>query len=197
MLSIPGTAMLTRDSIPPSFIKRFPNGTPNHGVLAAFLTHADTDTLQDIEPWRKVWPSFREFQDTIPLLWTKRLRSSSSSTFTEPSVLPPSISGRWNTFRKTPAGADYESIYQNLLPQQETRFRKCWEYVISAFPETDPDTFAYYYHIVNSRSFYYVSSIGEEPEDWNDAVGMVPFADYFNHADDAVCVCFRFLHLFQ
>ncbi|PLN79104.1 ribosomal N-lysine methyltransferase [Aspergillus taichungensis] len=181
MLSIPRTAMLTRDSIPASFVEQFPKATPNHGILAAFLTHADTNILQDLQPWRNVWPSFREFQDTIPLLWTDRLRASSSS------VLPPSISGRWNTFRKTPAGADYESIYQNLLPQQEKRFRNSWEYVVSAFPETDPDAFAYYYHIVNSRSFYYVSSIGEEPEDWNDAVGMVPFADYFNHADDAPC----------
>lgn len=33
----------------------------------------------------------------------------------------------------------------------------------------------------------------DEPEDWNDAIGMVPFADYFNHVDDAVglslCLC--------
>ncbi|PKY05564.1 ribosomal N-lysine methyltransferase [Aspergillus campestris IBT 28561] len=187
MLSIPRTAMLTRDSIPSSFVEQFPKDTPNHGILAAFLTHADKDTLQDIDPWRKVWPSFRDFQDTIPLLWPDRLRTSSSTSWSGPSLLPPSISGRWNTFRKTPAGADYESTYQNLLPQQEKRFRNSWECVVSAFPGTDPDAFAYYYHIVNSRSFYYVSSLGEEPEDWNDAVGMVPFADYFNHVDDAPC----------
>lgn len=191
ILSIPRAAMLTRDSIPPSFVEQFPENTPNHGLLAAYLTHASTDALQDIEPWRKVWPSFRDFQDTIPLLWPDRLRASSSTSWSGPSLLPPSISGRWNSFRKTPAGADYESTYQNLLPQQEKRVRKAWEYVVSAFPETNPGTFAYYYFIVNSRSFYYVSSPGDESEDWNDDVGMVSFADYFNHVDDAVCACFE------
>jgi len=37
------------------------------------------------------------------------------------------------------------------------------------------------------RSFFYVSPGKDEPEDWNDAIALVPFADYFNHDDKAPC----------
>jgi hypothetical protein len=39
---------------------------------------------------------------------------------------------------------------------------------------------------VNTRSFYWIGLGQEAPEDPNDAMGLVPFADYFNHADVAV-----------
>jgi hypothetical protein len=40
---------------------------------------------------------------------------------------------------------------------------------------------------VNTRSFYWIGEGQETPEDPNDAMGLVPFADYFNHADVTVC----------
>ena len=197
MLTVPVNLMLTIDSIPSSFTSQFPSGTSIHGILAAFLTHADPALLKDVDPWRRVWPSFDEFEDSMPVLWPEHLRvsnssygassSSSSSSSSERKVLlPPSISGKWNSFSKEPVGADYETRYQNLLSQQEKRLQDAWAHVVTVYPKTEWKSFAYYWCIINSRSFYYVSPGKDEPEDWNDAIGMVPFADYFNHDDDAV-----------
>ncbi|PYH41609.1 ribosomal N-lysine methyltransferase [Aspergillus saccharolyticus JOP 1030-1] len=209
MLRVPVSAMLTIDSIPSSFVEQFPAGTSIHCILSAFLAHGDAAWLQKLDPWRKVWPEFCEFEETMPVLWPKHLRqsnaavqstpndddssSSSSSSSSTPSsspvssLLPPSISGLWNTFKKEPVGVDYETRYQNLLSQQEQRLQSAWTHVRTVYPETDWRTFAYYWCIINSRSFYYVSPGKDEPEDWNDAIAMVPFADYFNHADDDEC----------
>ncbi|PYI21046.1 ribosomal N-lysine methyltransferase [Aspergillus violaceofuscus CBS 115571] len=202
MLSVPVSAMLTIDSIPASFVEQFPSRTSIHCILAAFLSHGDASLLQELEPWRKVWPNFREFEDTMPVLWPEHLRRSnsafekatsdsssetSSSSTAPPSLLPPSISGLWNTFQPEPVGVDYETRYQNLLAQQENRLQTAWTHMRTVYPEIEWSTFVYYWFIINSRSFYYVSPGKEEPEDWNDAIAMVPFADYFNHDDDAAC----------
>ncbi|PYH85959.1 ribosomal N-lysine methyltransferase [Aspergillus uvarum CBS 121591] len=201
MLSVPVSAMLTIDSIPASFVEQFPSGASIHCILAAFLSHGDASLLQELEPWRKVWPNFREFEDTMPVLWPEHLRrsnsafekatsdssSETSSSTAPPSLLPPSISGLWNSFQQEPVGVDYETRYQNLLAQQENRLQAAWAHVRKVYPEIEWSTFAYYWSVINSRSFYYVSPGKEEPEDWNDAIAMVPFADYFNHDDDAAC----------
>ncbi|RAH53412.1 ribosomal N-lysine methyltransferase [Aspergillus piperis CBS 112811] len=203
MLTIPVDLMLTIDSIPSSFTSQFPAGTSIHGILAAFLTHGDPALLKDFDAWRSVWPSFDEFEDSMPVLWPAHLRVSNSSyeANANPSspekqdqhqnrgkvLLPPSISGEWNTFSKVPVGVDYDTRYQNLLSQQEKRLKNAWANVLKVYPETEWKMFAYYWCIINSRSFYYVSPGKDEPEDWNDAIGMVPFADYFNHVDDAAC----------
>ncbi|PYI02772.1 ribosomal N-lysine methyltransferase [Aspergillus sclerotiicarbonarius CBS 121057] len=193
MLTVPVNLMLTIDSIPSSFTSQFPSGTSIHGILAAFLTHGDPALLKDVDPWRKVWPSFDEFEDSMPVLWPEHLRVSNSSYGASSSssqrkvLLPPSISGDWNSFSKEPVGVDYDTRYQNLLSQQEKRLKDAWAHVVTVYPETEWKTFAYYWCIINSRSFYYVSPGKDEPEDWNDAIGMVPFADYFNHVDDAAC----------
>ncbi|KAL3467795.1 hypothetical protein BJX64DRAFT_123332 [Aspergillus heterothallicus] len=199
MLSIPVKLMLTIDSIPAEFVRRFPEGTSIHGILAAFLTHGDPELLSELDVWRGVWPDWEEFQNSMPVFWPKHLRASNSAyasaqgTEAEsdvgPALLPPSISGLWNYLpnqgQRTPPA--YETRYQNLLAQQEKRLRTAWDSVVAVFPQTDWETFAYNWSIINSRSFYYISPGGEEPEDWNDAIGMVPYADYFNHVDDAEC----------
>ncbi|THC99943.1 hypothetical protein EYZ11_000522 [Aspergillus tanneri] len=183
--------MLTIDSIPPRFVDRFLGGSSIHGILAAFLTHGDGDTRERLEAWQKTWPSLQEFEDNMPMLWPEHLRASHSvpKSSSRRSVLPPSISGMWNTFKKIPVNMGYETRYQDLLAQQEKRFNDAWGDVLSAFPNTDWKTFTYNWLIVNSRSFYYTSPGKGEPEDWNDAIALVPFADYFNHEDDAVGAC--------
>ncbi|KAL4931982.1 uncharacterized protein BDV17DRAFT_301531 [Aspergillus undulatus] len=217
MLSIPVNLMLTVDSIPKEFVSLFPEGTPVQGILAAFLTHGNKEDqsqiLKEMSLWRSVWPAWEEFEQSMPIFWTGRLRVSNLRGFQSHSqdgdpdsnvagtatrsLLPLSITGHQNgspnqhqqsnfKFNSNPS---YETRYQNLLPQQETRFRKAWDSVVSVFPETETNrkTFAYNWAIINSRSFYYVSPGEDEPEDWNDAIAMVPFADYFNHDDDAAC----------
>ncbi|KAL2819180.1 hypothetical protein BJX63DRAFT_382647 [Aspergillus granulosus] len=192
--------MLTIDSIPAKFIDQFPEGTSIHGILAAFLTHGDPELLSELDVWRGVWPDWEEFESSMPIFWPKHLRASNStyessspedSQHTEafPIILPPSISGLWNSppHQSQQAPTPYETRYQNLLAQQEKRLKAAWDSVISVFPGTDWKSFAYNWSIINSRSFYYVSPGKEEPADWNDAIGMVPYADYFNHVDDAEC----------
>ena len=191
MLTVPQTAMLSIDSIPSSFVDLFPEGASVHGILAAYLTHGDAKALKEIDAWRNVWPNWQELEDSTPILWPTHLRRSNSAFEDEdnsstPSLLPPSVSGLWNSFEKVPVDINYDTRYQNMLAQEEKRLRHAWEQVLSVFPKTEWKTFAYYWLIINSRSFYYISPGKGEPEDWNDAIAMVPYADYFNHEDNAV-----------
>ena len=87
---------------------------------------------------------------------------------------------------KEPVHVEYETKYQNLLARQEKRLQDAWTNVVSVLPDTDWDTFSYHWLILNTRSFFYVKDGEKPPEDWNDAIALVPFADYFNHVDDAV-----------
>jgi hypothetical protein len=169
-----------------------------HGLITAFLTHGDPGHLKRFELWRKVWPSRQEFEEGIPALWPERLRVSNSKFrghrdhHPHPVVLPPSISGLWNSMRRKPVEQEYESKHQNLLAQQEKRLQDAWKNVVAVFPDTDWETYSYYWLVVNTRSFFYLRPGDEPPEDRNDAVALVPFADYFNHVDGAVrsTLCF-------
>jgi hypothetical protein len=58
------------------------------------------------------------------------------------------------------------------------------------FPETDWEAFSYHWLIVNTRSFFYLMPGQEPPEDRNDAMALLPLADYFNHSDVACNVKF-------
>ncbi|KAL4903181.1 hypothetical protein BDW74DRAFT_186502 [Aspergillus multicolor] len=218
MLSVPVALMLTRDSIPESFVTLFPKDVTNHALLVAFLCHGDSKSQPGLDVWKSVWPTWEDFETSMPVFWPGWLSGSSSNPEATAqiqdlnaesssrldsnsklspnlSLLPPSISGHWNTIRNqnpesnSEPGPNYthETRYQNLIPRQGKRLLDTWEAVRSVFPETDWKSFAYNWAIINSRSFYYLSPGKEEPGDWNDAIGMVPFADYFNHADDAAC----------
>ncbi|GFF52729.1 SET domain protein [Aspergillus udagawae] len=191
MITVPLDLMITIDSIPASFIKQFPTGTSIHGILAAFLTEGDHEFLKRWDLWRRVWPSRKDFEDSMPILWPANLRRSNSefqqTPCERPFLLPPSASGIWNSFETSQKGRKFESKSQNLLAQQEKRLQDAWRNVLTVFPNMDWDKFSFHWLILNTRSFYYVKPGQEPPEDWNDAIGLVPFADYFNHSDDADC----------
>jgi hypothetical protein len=186
--------MYTIDCVPVSFVNKFLDGISIHGLLAAFLTHGDPKLLEKYSLWKAVWPTRQDFADGMPLLWPERLRSPPSSTESpNPQVfLPPSISGQWNTLRKKPLDEVYETSHQNLLPAMEKRLQDAWNSVRAVFPETDWETYSYFWLIVNTRSFYYLMPDEEPPEDRNDAMALVPFADYFNHSDVSVGYPFFF-----
>lgn len=194
MVEVPRSAMLSVDVIPVSFVNLF-NGISTHGLIAAFLTHGDPNTLKKYDLWKATWPDLADLEEGMPLLWPERLGGANLkdsegviNTNRHPSsiVLPPSASGLWNTFRKKPLVEEYETKHQNLLSQQEKRLQDAWRDVITAFPDTNWTTFFYHWLIVNTRSFYYLMPGETPPEDKNDAMALVPFADYFNHSDDAV-----------
>lgn len=181
--------MLTIDCVPRTFIEILPEGTSIHGILAAFLTNGDPHILTKWDSWRRTWPNFQSFRDCMPILWLESLQTSTcmadKKLGSKYGFLPPAFGFR-NIVSENPMANDREEIYQNILANQEKRAQAAWECVLQAFPDTDWETFCYHWLIINTRSFYYVTPGKEEPKDWNDAVGLVPIADYFNHADDAV-----------
>lgn len=181
--------MFTPNSISATFVNKFPDNIPVHALYAAFFTNGDPAELEHYEPWRKTWPSREDFEDGMPILWPSFLRglSGSDDSSSKQTLLPPSISGSWTSIRKGKSECDYETTHQNLLAQQETRLRDAWDAVVAVFPETDWETFSYHWLIVNTRSFFFLMPGEEAPEDRNDAMALLPFADYFNHSDVAVC----------
>lgn len=126
----------------------------------------------------------------MPILWPQYLQTPNDPH--QSALLPPSISSSWNTIRKRKSEYQYESSHQNLLSQQDDRLRASWEIVVTVFPDTDWEVFTYHWLIVNTRCFFYLMPGQEVPEDRNEAMAMVPFADYFNHADVVVCVLYFF-----
>jgi hypothetical protein len=179
--------MVNIDTIPESFVRRLPAGASKHAIIAAYLT---LEAPKDLDAWRNVWPQWADFEESMPILWPAHLRRSDSKYQEEhispgPKILPPAASGLWNTFSNDPLEDDPVKEYQDLLEQQEERLTCAWDNVVAAFPNTDRETFVYHWLIVNSRSFYYVSP-GKDVGEWVDALTLVPFADYFNHANDDV-----------
>jgi hypothetical protein len=169
--------MLTGEAIPSSFSSRFPENTPVHALLAAFLCNGEPKDLEAFQLWRKTWPSRKVFEGCMPILWQENS-----------CLLPPSISGRWKNVQKRKLEFEYESSHQNILAQQRMRLRDAWESVVAVFPETAWEAFSYHWLIVNTRSFFYLMPGHEPPEDRNDAMALLPLADYFNHSDVAVSV---------
>jgi hypothetical protein len=182
MLKVPVSTMLNIDSIPREFVDRFPSGTSIHGILAAFLTLGDPKLLDRWALWRKIWPSQQDFDKSLPLMWPGT--TGTSSDYQIP--LPPSFSGKWKSSLASPCGENDEDTYQNVLTHQAKRLQDSWEQISRVCPYTDYSVFRYNWFILNTRSFYYVSPTSGPPKDWNDAVGLVPFADYMNHTDNAV-----------
>lgn len=194
VLRVPTQLMLRVEDIPSTFIDKLPEDIAVHALLAAYLTHGAPDELSKYELWQKSWPSRKDFEDSMPILWPTALggpqlpsgKDDASTDSEQPSLLPTSIAGLWNTLNPGPKTRKYSSDYQNILSQQAQRLRKAWMDVIPAFPDTNWEKFSYHWLIVNTRSFYWIGEGQETPEDPNNAMGLVPFADYFNHADVAV-----------
>ncbi|THC98029.1 hypothetical protein EYZ11_002455 [Aspergillus tanneri] len=193
IVTVPLKAMLTTNSIPSSFISKFPGGCSVHTLYAAFFTNGDPEDLQHYDAWRKTWPSRQDFENTMPILWPSLLRdpiSKAKSHSSPRTLLPPSISGSWNSIQKGKREYEYESRHQNLLARQEKRLRDAWDTVVAVFPDISWEAFSYHWLIVNTRSFFFLMPGQEPPEDRNEAMALLPFADYFNHSDVACNVKF-------
>ena len=183
IITIPSSVMLTVDNIPSTFVKKFRAGTPTQAILAAYLTRGDRRSLKKWDAWRKIWPSRQAFEDNMPILWPEISQNDSGAGRI---ILPPSASGTLESPQTNILGEGDKGIYQNILSRQRTRLQRSWEDVVSVIPDMDWDSFSYNWCIVNTRSFYYIGPEKDDPEDWNDALGLVPFVDYFNHSDEWV-----------
>lgn len=193
MVRVPTEVILTVEDIPASFKGKFPEGTAVQAILAAFLTHGSEEHLEKYRLWFEAWPTRQDFEDSLPMLWPTELGglkwpdSPANASSPQANFLTPCISGGWNTISKRTDTKKYESEHQNLIAQQERRLRKAWMDVVSVLPDTDWKTFSYYWLILNTRSFYWVGPGQDPPADRNDAMALLPFADYFNHSDIEVC----------
>ncbi|KAJ5110909.1 hypothetical protein N7532_001444 [Penicillium argentinense] len=189
VVKIPTTLILTREKIPSSFRSQFREDTRVQAIMAAYLTCASAEELAPYDLWRKTWPTRQCFEDSLPMLWPRSLGgltwpdTDPNDSPSKMNYLPPCISGTWNQVKQGRALKQYESDHQNLVKQQEKRIRTAWEDVKAAIPDIDWKGFSYHWLILNTRSFYWVAPDQEAPEDRNDAMALLPFADYFNHSD--------------
>lgn len=188
-MRVPTSVILTMDNIPASFKDQFPEGTAVQAIIAAYLTHGSEEELSRFGLWRKTWPTRQDFEYSLPMLWPTALGgltwpdTDTTASSIKTNVLPPCISGSWNFFEKDAATKKYETVHQNIFAGQEQRLGKAWADVTAALPDTDWRSFSYHWLILNTRSFYWVGPDQEPPEDRNDAMALLPFADYFNHSD--------------
>lgn len=130
-----------------------------HGLLAAFLAFGEPD-VDVYAPWRATWPSFAEFQKSVPILWPAKLQ------------------------------ALLNDASSALLAQQKAKFDSDWSIAQSAFPDADRDTYLHLWLVVNTRCFYYELPGLKRKRAKEDRMVMCPFSDYFNHADQGCRVSF-------
>ena len=186
---MPASALLTVNSIPKRF-RALHEGITVHGLLASFLAFSGSKNSY-YGPWAATWPCLKEFEESMPLLWSCKLsqmlgpdgKSSATHRYHEasPFVLPPAIGGRWQLV-PSPSRVCEDA---GLLNQQARKFGADWNIVSRIFPDKFWEDYAYYWLIVNTRSFYF-----ELPDATNtpqaDRMVMCPFVDYFNHNDHGV-----------
>ena len=186
---MPAAALLTVNSIPKGF-RALHEGITVHGLIASFLAFSNSKN-SCYGPWAATWPSLKDFKESMPLLWSCKLsqmlspdgKSSATHRYHEasPFVLPPAIGGRWQLL----PSLSRVSEDVGLLNRQARRFLADWNIVSRIFPDKVWEDYAYYWLVVNTRSFYF-----ELPDATNtaqaDRMVMCPFVDYFNHDDHGV-----------
>jgi hypothetical protein len=113
------------------------------------------DTSEARAPWRAVFPTKKDFEESMPILWHPSLQV----------LLPPAS--------------------RSLLEKQERKISADWTAVSTAFPALSFDLFRYSWLIVSTRTFYYTApnTKTKHPVDREDCLALIPFADCFNHAD--------------
>lgn len=166
-----------------------------HGLLASFLAFGGPHTHRYAD-WKALWPSFSDFQKSMPLLWFPVLREplnesgySDNTMDNAPSrkpffPLPPSIAGRWS--HNSMDQSLWERDNSSMLCRQEAKLQKDWSIVSKVFPDQTLPEYTYYWMVVNTRSFYFEIP-GEEPaKERDDRIALCPFMDYFNHGDQGV-----------
>ena len=149
-----------------------------NGLLASFLAFGG-EQARLYATWKSSWPSFQEFEDSLPVLWPAAVRELLLSK----GVFPPAIAG-WGL---CPEGQNFVKTRDtSYLQKQESKLYSDWRIVSKIFPEAQLQDYIYHWFIVSTRSFYWEFPNEELPEDRNDRIVLVPFAEYFNHCDNSV-----------
>ena len=114
-----------------------------------------TDESETHGPWRAVLPTREDFSKSMPVMWPFALQQ----------LLPPASLA--------------------ILEAQKRKVSLDWDAVASAVPTVSYDGYLFNWFIVSTRTFYYTSPEIEinGPLDSDDCLALVPYADYFNHAN--------------
>src|SRR5436190_8580059 len=113
--------MLTIENIPTKFRDKFTGRVSVQGLFAAFFCCAD-EALDKYSAWHGVWPSYQDFEETMPILWTQCLQNRNTKSLDSNLLcltLPPSISASWNLLNRVSIKHSYKTEHQNLLAEQE------------------------------------------------------------------------------
>ncbi|EEP75633.1 predicted protein [Uncinocarpus reesii 1704] len=198
IVSVPTSSLLTLDNIPSAFKSKFQADTPVQGIFAAYLA-CDDAAKAKYALWQATWPTMQDFEASMPLLWPEYVIGTKSKQPHENgedapqkgfcSLLPPSVSGYWNSIPSShQVPSDYSPTQQRLFHDQYDRFQRALKHVKLVYPCIDLKAFTYYWLAAHTRCFFYVAKNAAVPEDRNEAMALCPFADYFNHScDDPGC----------
>lgn len=170
ILTVPISALRTKDTVPTTIVASLPKDVTVHGLLAADLALNKAANDSKYSKWQAVVPTVEDIQQSMPLTW------------------PASLQGL------LPAGAS------KLLDKQRAKFDKDWDIVSAAFPieskgkakgaqvskECTRDEYLHAWLLVNTRTFYFVTPKTEKlPKE--DHMALQPVADLFNHTDRGGC----------
>lgn len=170
ILTVPISALRTKDTVPTAIVASLPKDVTVHGLLAADLALNRTANEAKYSKWQAVVPTVEDIQQSMPLTWPASLQS----------LLPAAAS--------------------QLLAKQSTKFDKDWDTVSAAFPiegkgkgkgggvskECTRDEYMHAWLLVNTRTFYFVTPKTEKlPKE--DHMALQPVADLFNHTDRDGC----------
>ena len=183
LIDVPASALLTEDCVPKDF-KAKHQCVSVHGLLSSFLASGSAET-KIYAPWQATWPSFADFRECIPMLWSEKLKVALETNRVADSgmysLLPPALRDS-----RCSVASFGKCNSHGLLRQQENRFLADWEKVQKALPKADKETYLYYWLIVNTRSFYFELPGSKGPKPKADHMALCPFVDLFNHADHEV-----------
>lgn len=118
------------------------------------------DTSEPRTQWKESVPTRDDMTESIPFLWEPTLQA----------LLPDAAA--------------------KLLAIQKQKLRTDWEFVSAALPTIAYADFMYYWFVVSTRTFYYTHPDMKKPRDANECLALIPFADYFNHAEVGCKVSF-------
>lgn len=170
ILTVPISALRTKDTVPIAIVASLPKDVTVHGLLAADLALNRTANEAKYRKWQAVVPTVEDIQQSMPLTWPASLQS----------LLPAAAS--------------------QLLAKQSAKFDKDWDTVSAAFPiegkgkgkgggvskECTRDEYMHAWLLVNTRTFYFVTPKTEKlPKE--DHMALQPVADLFNHTDRDGC----------
>lgn len=177
-MKVPLTALLTTDLIPQDY-KEVQLGITVHGLLASYLT----SNANCYAEWQATWPSMKELEESMPILWPHGVLDMKWTESSAPGgsvTLPPSVGGLWLSM----GISSEQAVSSCLRSEQEMKIQKDWMTVKQALPHVTYRDYAYFWLIVNTRSFYYALPTLLKPLTKEDHMCLCPFVDYFNHADE-------------